>query len=1041
MRRRVLAGLSALLLIGGLVMWFGKYRTRPTEGGGGETKQGGGKGDGRSLAERKRAERRDAPVDLTPARLAGTVTAKTDGRPLAGADVTLTKAKRDGADDDEDEPHHVVTGADGAWTFPEVAPGRWIVTAGFEGYVPASTDELTLKPGEGKSGITLALDAGGMLVTGIVSDIGGGPIADALVTATTFGWGRGLGSLSTVTKADGTFRVTVTSEATMVVATHPLYASAQATARPPGPVKLELLLIPGGTISGRVILRDGQRPVPGAHVEADPDSRSGMASARVATADVEGRFTLKGVAPGHFALTATGKRAASSEPVHVDLGVGEEVTDVEIVLDAAYTVSGFVVERGSERGLAGVDVGGLSMRARTFVAAQRPTEPDGYFEIDGVRPGTYMVYAGGGDGFLPSIMTKNFAVTDKDVTDLVIELDPAVTISGRVEPPQVTQLSLAMDDVGFGNMGAAIAIGQVHGMSAADGTFTLRGIPDGSFKVNAKAESGQKGSTPVKVAGKAIDGVVVKMEDRASIAGKVVDKGGRGIGGVRVRASKKHEAGEGMQLDFDELMGGGAATADDGAFTVRGLEPGTYDLRVVGPGGKPKTPVSVTVAAAEAKTGVTIVIDRADGVIRGLVLGTDGKPAADAFVSYTRSKIVPPPGAPTTTKNTVSITISSGDSGGSASVSSDDVADDDDPMSFLSLDDAKPILTDANGRFTIQGLYPAAYDVTAEALRGAGRATVTQVKPGASITLRLEQLGGLTGTVTSSAGPIKEYTLTADGPVTQTARGQADGRYEITRLAPGAYDLKVVGPEGAGTGKATVTPGAPTTANIVVAPWGHVMGTLIDARTTKPLAGTRVVAMTKDVFDEESLFQSFVGGSGPQTDGGGRFDVGRLGPGEGALLMMPGLLAGGGPTTAARFKLADGERKDLGAVKVLLPPPDAAVKGTIGMAVDSGKWASSPRWGNQYSPDIGGGDHALWVSAVEAGGPAANAGLVVGERILWIDGFKVGPGEIDPDGVGGIVAPGKVAVGQVVKVRVLRGGINPVPVDVTLTAVPVIAPK
>src|SRR5206468_10364945 len=77
----------------------------------------------------------------------------------------------------------VASDAIGAWSVPKLAPGDYIVAATAVGFVPAWGDRLAIGAGEQRTGIDLALAAGGSSLHGTVSDITGGPIAGARVTA------------------------------------------------------------------------------------------------------------------------------------------------------------------------------------------------------------------------------------------------------------------------------------------------------------------------------------------------------------------------------------------------------------------------------------------------------------------------------------------------------------------------------------------------------------------------------------------------------------------------------------------------------------------------------------------------------------------------------------------------------------------------------------------------------------------------------------------------------------------------------------------
>jgi hypothetical protein len=98
----------------------------------------------------------------------------------------------------------------------------------------------------------------------------------------------------------------------------------------------ELLLGPGGSVSGRVLDAEG-RPVAGALVGLALDGQRLSGAAPVALTDEEGRFTLEGVAPGRLALMALQQRGGgppipSARAEGVSVLAGQETRVDELVL-------------------------------------------------------------------------------------------------------------------------------------------------------------------------------------------------------------------------------------------------------------------------------------------------------------------------------------------------------------------------------------------------------------------------------------------------------------------------------------------------------------------------------------------------------------------------------------------------------------------------------------------------------------------------------------------------------------------------------------
>jgi hypothetical protein len=510
--------------------------------------------------------------------------------------------------------------------------------------VPASRDDVAVSSGAKRTGIDLVLEAGGTTVHGTISDIFGGPIAAAHITVHDDGFaamkGHG-GSAAAVSGADGTYQLTLRDGQWRAKVTHLDYAAATRGFLLAGrPLELSFKLTPASTIRGQVLSRTDGKPVAGAAVSGS-SRHGGGGDGATAVTDPQGNFTLHGVRWGTVELTATARGYASAAPAAVEVGVGEQVDGVTVFVDRAYTISGFVVKKGaSAEGIAGVQVGVFSIASKESAVAAAPSGEDGYFEILGVRPASYMAFAVGGD-VIPDV-GKPIAVTNADVTNVLVVMDAGVTLSGRVEPAAVATLSLEIDGdkIGFGNMFDVVKAAMVSAASDATGAFVVRNVPPGEFTLVARLSDGRIGKLKIAVAATDQSGLVIPIEARAAIAGTVVDGNGAPVGDVHVKAAPgKRDGGISMQMNGNAS----GLTAADGTFRIGGLEPGKVTLVVNDDQGPlawadkthdAKHPYELEVSGT-AESTVSLIVEPRDGVIRGCVghrdvrrargRGTDGR--------------------------------------------------------------------------------------------------------------------------------------------------------------------------------------------------------------------------------------------------------------------------------------------------------------------------------------------------------------------------------------------------------------------------------
>ncbi|MBV8761990.1 MAG: carboxypeptidase regulatory-like domain-containing protein, partial [Deltaproteobacteria bacterium] len=438
-----------------------------------------------------------------PATLSGRVTRKPDGAPVANATVSIARAEL-GAEFLPSQAPTLVTQTDasGQWRQP-IAPGTYILAATAPGLLPEALPKLVVGEGEQRGGLDFALEAGGTLVKGTVTDVGGGPIAGARITlkrSEDFSL-TGQPDFATLTGQDGTYQLQVRDGDYSVHAAHDDYTKAQKSIEVKGkPITVDFTLVPGGSIKGRVIARESGKPVAGAWIDVR-GKRSNSFGVGEAVSDDEGNFQLHSLASGAISLSAAGPGYASSSPTVVELGVGEQVDGITIKVDHAYTISGKVVDkRDKTKGVPAILIGGFSIASQQVALAHEPTDKDGRFEIVGVRPAAYTL-AAFGEGKVPDI-GKTVEVVDKDIKDVVIELETGVSISGRVEPPQAAQIALRLDgEIGLANMFQMAKVVMVRAKADPQtGAFKLEHVPAGKLVVTADTEDGAAGKTPVEIA-------------------------------------------------------------------------------------------------------------------------------------------------------------------------------------------------------------------------------------------------------------------------------------------------------------------------------------------------------------------------------------------------------------------------------------------------------------------------------------------------------------------------------------------------------------
>jgi protocatechuate 3,4-dioxygenase beta subunit len=815
-----------------------------------------------------------------------TISVTDDRGPLAGATVRL--APRDG------EIVVVKTGGDGTARADHLEPGAWTVSASATDHGPAALPARQLAAGADDR-LAIKLAAGGRALSGMVSDATGGPVAGARIDAArlTAAVEPGEAVSTTLTGADGKYRLTVPEGQLLVAAASPDYApqSRYVEVGPAGAVA-DFSLVPGGVIEGVVRDERTKEPVAGASVVARRDSGAILlaeAGAHRATSRADGRFRLAGLGPGAWEITATDHARHSKAPTIVGIGVAEQVSNVELPIGSGPVIRGRVVD---ESGAPAPDVA-LRVVARGE-GAEATADAQGAFTLEGLRPGDYVITARS-MAYLPSGVAR-VAFGDKDVDGVVVRVRHGTALHGHVEPRQACDVQPELDDrSGMLTLTRGATTG-------ADGEFVLGPFADGPVKLTARCASGDQGAAQVTVA-RGMPDTILKVAPGASIAGRVLDGDGKPVAGIVAMAS--NVAGTERTTIVNGMVTSGAQGLTDasGAYKLEGLSAGSYRISALDRG-KPLAPrtrsPAVELAANEHKTGVDLVIDRPNGIISGTVTGPDGKPLPDAWVSAHQDMMSMvgamrgDPGRQDAAESRMMVVEDRGGAGSETAI--------------------PPALTDAQGHYEIRGLPRATYTVVAEAQRGQLRGRATDVQPDAKVDLQAHGVTTLSGTVTGPAGPTPLFSVELDGP-TRAQRSFTDGAFTFGRVDPGPYTVRVQAGEGNAEVKVTVMPDQAATLDVTLASNAVVIGKLVDG-TGAPLAG-QAIALAPDSGDGH--LQLRIEGPPLTTGPDGAF---RIEHGAGPAILV--VMRSPRPFTKRGIALAAGKTIDLGTLNVDAPGPGPA---------------------------------------------------------------------------------------------------------------------
>jgi hypothetical protein len=350
-------------------------------------------------------------------------------------------------------------------------------------------------------------------------------------------------------------------------------------------------------LSGTVL--DGTSGQPLADVELSLQTAKWKDAGNATTSDGQGRFAFGGLSTGEYVLTAEGSSfgtvhyGEAPDPGWVSMvRVGGDSGDKSVVFR--------IVARGAIEGTVRDEFGDPMMGAtvevlrpqwrdgRTTMANvwQKSTDDRGRYRFGNLAPGTYTVCAGGGQNapqsgpvdFATRADNRAYARTCSRAIQLSpgqhgqVDVSPATTVTatvrGRVRnlPSQAGfSVSLAPDD-------REVAARQMFNAFAdvAQGTFTIRGVPPGHYRLLANVYSNNGGAVaqsveyPLDVGGVDIDGLDVTLDSAGAV--DVTFQGDSEGVSVFLRSANSTRSTH------------GAARDKDGALHFTGLPPGRYSV-------------------------------------------------------------------------------------------------------------------------------------------------------------------------------------------------------------------------------------------------------------------------------------------------------------------------------------------------------------------------------------------------------------------------------------------------------------------------------
>lgn len=270
-------------------------------------------------------------------------------------------------------------------------------------------------------------------------------------------------------------------------------------------------------------------------------------------------------------------------------------------------------------------------------------------------------------------------------------------------------------------------------------------------------------------------------------------------------------------------------------------------------------------------------------------------------------------------------------------------------------------ITDERGVFAIRDLPAGSYTVQATSTRGEARAE--NVAAGRTdVELRVLEPSGIDGTLTGFSGkPTVTAYRVEDGGFARYRATVNGTTFQLRNLPAGTYRVSAQAAGQSASTMAELEAGTIQRVTLGLRETGVIAGRVIDDKTRAPLAGLTCMSrsVADDVFDDEAPAVA-------KTDTNGTFRLERA-------LVGAQMVAchGDGAQAWSRVSVTAGQVAQVELVATKRARPPAGERARAGLTLE-----------NQLSE--------VFVKSVEAEGPAARAGVAVGDVLVSVDGKAIG---------------------------------------------------
>ncbi len=373
---------------------------------------------------------------------------------------------------------------DGSFELTSLRPGRWSFTAVAAGYQPAEVKAIEIHPGEPTQPVVFSLLKGVKLSGRVVDAATGKGISNAAVIyhvaseTKSAEWHFYSRMTAKPTDGEGNFKLDgLPKEKVTIIASADSYAEALQTVMPEENGSVEIALLKGGSVSGRVIAANTATPL--RETKVSRLNLNDMTELIIPT-DEAGAFFFGSMVAGRYRLTAINK-LGRSQPQDITLRESEQLKNVNLLLKTGSSIRGKVVGLRSDE----LPVAEIVVEGAGSFTTETSTLSDGSYVVHGIPNGRIKVTA---QTYAERSLTKSIQIDEgpQDLT-LDIQFPTEARLSGRV-----TRGGQAVTHVTVRVWPREPGLVSASARTDENGRYMIEGLNNGDYLISVEGAGARK---------------------------------------------------------------------------------------------------------------------------------------------------------------------------------------------------------------------------------------------------------------------------------------------------------------------------------------------------------------------------------------------------------------------------------------------------------------------------------------------------------------------------------------------------------------------